>query len=504
MMVNIVQADDLTSFADHLTDIVWKVGRDSSMVFANKHWLRFAGLGSPAIPCQFPPREFIHSDDHQKLDSLWQTAQNNRTEFSVEVRLLCARSETYFWHLMRVWPVLKARCLSASDNHDNVRRQHSRVRSERAAVSYWLVMCTDVHALKSTQNMFQLVMDNIPISIFWKDRNSVYLGCNQSFAADVGKQHTEDLVGLTDFDNPSTREESEFFVKCDKRVMDSGKPEYHIIETQVRPDGVQYWLDTNKIPLHDAGGAVIGVLGMYEDITKRVLIEQQREDFVATLTHDLKNPLLGTNRVLDLFAAGKLGALDESQKQIVGQLKDSNTALISLIQNLLDVYKYDNLARLADYEEVSLKAFLLNIMDKYQVVAGQRQISLSLHLSDEAHKGMISVHAMGRVMQNLLDNALKFAPQRGYVSINVNKFDQSFSIEVRDDGPGIDLEDQKQLFNRFWQGAPGKKFAHGTGLGLYLCKQIIEAHKGKIVCRSTPGKGASFTVTLPVNVIATM
>jgi PAS domain S-box-containing protein len=482
-MGNTVQTDDLTSFADNLTDVVWRIDRDGLIVFANKHWLRYVGIRDSAIPCSFPPGEFVHYDDLQQLQSLWQTAQNNQTEFSMEVRLLCAKTKSYIWHLMRVWPVLNG---------------------SGAVASHWLVMCTDVHALKSTQNMFQLVMDNIPIAIFWKDRNSVYLGCNQSFAADVGQSHTEDMIGLTDYDNPSTREESEFFIQCDQRVMNSGKPEYHIIETQLRPDGEQYWLDTNKIPLHDAGGSVIGVLGMYEDITKRVLLEQQREDFVATLTHDLKNPLLGTNRVLDLLTSGKLGVLDENQKQILGQLKDSNMKLIKLIQNLFDVYKYDNLSRLADYEEVSIKTFLQSAMEPFQVAAAEREIDFSLHLSDDAHKGMINVQAMGRVMQNLIDNAFKFVPQKGHVAINVNKFGESFSIEVRDDGPGIGLEDQKQLFNRFWQGVDGKKIAHGTGLGLYLCKQIVEAHKGKIFCRSLPGKGAAFTVILPVNVIAAM
>ena len=106
---------------------------------------------------------------------------------------------------------------------------------------YWLAICTNVHTLKTVQHMFQLVMDNIPISIFWKDRNSVYLGCNKSFASDVGKSTTEALIGKNDYDNPSSKEQSDFFIECDRRVMESDVPEYHIIEPQLRADGKQAW-----------------------------------------------------------------------------------------------------------------------------------------------------------------------------------------------------------------------------------------------------------------------
>jgi signal transduction histidine kinase len=271
------------------------------------------------------------------------------------------------------------------------------------------------------------------------------------------------------------------------------------IEPQQRPGGVQAWVDTNKIPLRDAGGSVVGLLGMYEDITKRVLLEQQRENFVATLTHDLKNPLLGSNRVLDLLVIGKLGSLGDSQKQVLNQLKESNTSLLNLIQNLLDVYKYDNIALLTDFQEVDLKQFVQESVERYQIAAGMREINLRFLMSSQSRLMKLNTQAMNRVLQNLIDNALKFAPLKGHVEVKASIFAKYYSIEVKDDGPGIELEDQKQLFHRFSQGVTGRKFSNGTGLGLFLCKQIVEAHEGSIFCQSIPGNGASFIVVLPIN-----
>lgn len=128
------------------------------------------------------------------------------------------------------------------------------------------------------EEMLRLVMDNIPQHIFWKDRNSVFLGCNRNFAQDAGFDDPAEIVGKTDYDMPWTREEADFYRECDRRVMESDTPILHIIEPQLQADGRQAWLDTNKIPLHDSEGNVVGILGTYEDITERKLLEIEKEN----------------------------------------------------------------------------------------------------------------------------------------------------------------------------------------------------------------------------------
>ena len=127
--------------------------------------------------------------------------------------------------------------------------------------------------LRQSQQFLQLVVDCVPQSIFWKNRDLVYLGCNRNFARDAGMNSPEEILGKTDYDLPWTREEADFFRECDRQVMESNQPQLHIIETQRQADGQQDWLDTSKIPLLDADGNVVGILGTYEDITARVEAE---------------------------------------------------------------------------------------------------------------------------------------------------------------------------------------------------------------------------------------
>ena len=131
-----------------------------------------------------------------------------------------------------------------------------------------------VNLLRESQQKLQLVIDNIPQYVFWKDRSFVYLGCNQNFARAAGMDNPEDIVGKTDYDLPWKKEESDFYRQCDNRIMESDTPEFHIIEGQLQTDDKQVWVDTNKVPLHDSEGNVVGILGTYEDITKRKQVEE--------------------------------------------------------------------------------------------------------------------------------------------------------------------------------------------------------------------------------------
>ncbi|MFN6519495.1 MAG: AAA family ATPase [Nostoc sp. CreGUA01] len=128
--------------------------------------------------------------------------------------------------------------------------------------------------LGQTEQFLRLIIDNIPQSVFWKDRNSVYLGCNSNFAEVSGVKLPENVIGKTDYDLSWTREESDWYVKCDRRVMESGQAELNIIETLQQADGKQIWSNTNKIPLRDKQGNVFGILGTSEDITERQEAEQ--------------------------------------------------------------------------------------------------------------------------------------------------------------------------------------------------------------------------------------
>lgn len=139
--------------------------------------------------------------------------------------------------------------------------------------------------LAQLNQTFQLVIDSIPHCIFWKNRNLVYLGCNRNFALVAGVETPKNIIGKTDYDLPWKKEESDWFRECDARVMETNTPEYYIIEPQLQANGKQSYVSTNKIPLHDSKGNVIGVLGIYEEITERKRVEEILQQLQIEFKH---------------------------------------------------------------------------------------------------------------------------------------------------------------------------------------------------------------------------
>ncbi len=157
-------------------------------------------------------------------------------------------------------------------------------------------------ALRDSRNMLQLILDSIPSAVFWKDRQSVYLGANRVFLQTLGLKSSDALVGKTDYDLPWGREQADSYREYDRKVMDSGVSEEGIIESYRRADGSTAWALTNKVPLRDADGRVIGSLGTYEDITERKRAEEQVRQQLDELRRWYQATLGREDRVRELKA----------------------------------------------------------------------------------------------------------------------------------------------------------------------------------------------------------
>ena len=188
-----------------------------------------------------------------------------------------------------------------------LRAAHQRELEQRQAIE---------DELRCSKQMLQLVMDTLPEAIFWKDRQFKYLGCNQQFAENSGFKSPEEMVGQDDYDLPWKKEETDWFRECDRRIMESNRAELGIIEPKLCSGGRQLWLETNKAPLHDSDGNVIGVLGTYQDITKR----RESEIKLQELNRKLNRQALDLNAALSELQQSQLHLIQSEKLSALGNL----------------------------------------------------------------------------------------------------------------------------------------------------------------------------------------
>ncbi len=273
-------------------------------------------------------------------------------------------------------------------------------------------------------------------------------------------------------------------------------------------DGSEHYIAATGNNIFDDAGKSIVMAGVCRDITKnkaeqknakRLVILEKHEDFIATLTHDLKNPLLGADRLLDLFLTGAVGELQPEQVKLLDLLRNSNAEMLALIKDLLEVYRYDEGIMPLNYADVDICATAHACMLQLQAVAERSGITCAENFPEEDHTIKADSIALGRVIRNLLSNAMKFTKPGGSITISGRMSSDFYTLTVEDTGTGISPDDFERLFQRFSPGKQSKQNTAGTGLGLYLCRQLVEAHGGKIVCTNSSGVGTVFTIVLPVN-----
>jgi signal transduction histidine kinase len=171
-----------------------------------------------------------------------------------------------------------------------------------------------------------------------------------------------------------------------------------------------------------------------------------------------------------------------------------------MVQTLLDVYRYDSGAKKLTVSVHDLKETILATVEELRALADTKNVQLNLELPGSPFSVQYDTEEVRRVLQNLLDNSLKFTPSGGTIKVSLEQIDNSIvRVTVSDTGKGISEEDRPKLFQRFWQAASsGGRYYASTGLGLYLCRKIVELHGGKIACESKVGVGSNFYFTLPI------
>ena len=225
-----------------------------------------------------------------------------------------------------------------------------------------------------------------------------------------------------------------------------------------------------------------------------------REDFVSTLTHDLKTPLLGAIETIRAFQREEFGATTAAQTTVFDTMIRSHRTTLQMVETMLDVYRNDSEGLTLNLQPTDLASLADSVLTTLRELASTRRIHLSLNYGESDFRRRLWVEGdalqLQRVFVNLLTNSINHSPRGGRVEIVLESQPSYQVVKVLDEGQGITPDELPLLFERFYQGH-GDRQAKGSGLGLYLTRQIIEAHKGTLWAENRSPQGALFGFRLP-------
>jgi PAS domain S-box-containing protein len=262
---------------------------------------------------------------------------------------------------------------------------------------------------------------------------------------------------------------------------------------RVQKDGTAIHVSLTVSPIRDVAQNIIGASTIARDISDRRALEQLHADFIASLTHDIRGPVANIGGYLELLRDEQ--GLSAKAQEIIALMESSVQTTFSLITNYLDQSRIEAGRLLLAKDRVALDELLIRVVRQYEAVAARRDIKMSLQLEPAPAQIEGDALALERVFANLVQNAFKFTPNGGRITMSRWHEDGSVAVSVADTGPGIPADDIPLLFERYQQTATGR-FQVGTGLGLFIAKSLVEAHGGKIRVE-TRDRGSCFTVLLP-------
>ncbi|CDZ78480.1 Aerobic respiration control sensor protein ArcB [Legionella massiliensis] len=361
-----------------------------------------------------------------------------------------------------------------------------------------------------------LMLDNIlqyaPDWIYWKDIHSIHLGCNEQFARVAGFNNREEMVGKSDYDC-AWGDRAEKYNLDDAEVIQSGKPKINIEDTVLLSNGQEVTVISNKVPLRNSKGEVIGILGIATDITERKKIEKElilakekaeaasyvMTEFISNMGHILVTPFSTITGIATMLLYGYADRYLEL-KPLFEELMHGCAAWEKGYQQVI---KATSLAEI----EVKIESFSVNQeVEKIESIlkpsAGAKNLKLVIRPFKPINQDLIEsdILKFHLILIELISNAIKFT-EEGKITVSISKDDNCYSIQVADTGIGIPADKSDYIFEQYTMLSRAQKHGadfKGVGAGLFLAKQRAKLIDAKIFVTSTEGKGSIFTLTIPI------
>ncbi len=253
----------------------------------------------------------------------------------------------------------------------------------------------------------------------------------------------------------------------------------------------------SAVPLLGQGGVISGVVVVLHDISRLRQLEEIRREFVANVSHELRTPL-------SIFSGYLENLIDNParpRKELLATfeiMEKHSRRLNALLYDLLTLARLESKRELLEPESIRLAPFLRQIASDWKMKLEQKKITLALNIPQETASFTADSLRMEQILNNLIDNAIKYTPEGGSIRIDTLCNEDSVTIRVEDSGIGIPARDLPHIFERFYRVEKARsRDAGGTGLGLSIVKHIVSLHGGSVQAESSPGKGTAITFVIP-------
>ena len=347
---------------------------------------------------------------------------------------------------------------------------------------------------KLSTQYFQMnaIINNSPFIIFLKSLDGKILMANDQLASLIGEKK-EKLIGTNAYNflkNQQFSKDEDNIVLKEKRIIS----EERIVELA---NGQSHWFRIVKAPVFDEKGDILSLVIIFRNIDDVKDLEERKSNFIATLTHDLKTPTIAQIHALDLLLGGTFGKLNSEQEEMINQIKSSCNYMYDLIFTILDTYLYDNGLIKINPEKFDIISLIKETAKGLSNLLNERGQSLVINSDLETNTVVADKVQIKRVLINLIGNAISHGFKNSQIEIFISDKSDSIKFEIKNKSEYINKEQMKDIFAKYKQVKHSKSIKTSTGLGLYLSKQIIDAHNGQVYASSDEQKNCSFGFTIP-------
>lgn len=259
-------------------------------------------------------------------------------------------------------------------------------------------------------------------------------------------------------------------------------------------------IQVDSIPIYAADGSIVSWVKVLRDVTREKELDEIKSDFISVAAHQLRTPLAALKWFFKMMREGDAGEVTEKQADLLDKAFDRSNEIIEIVNNLLDISEIEEGRFPYEFGEYNITEIIDSIIQGTQIDAEHKGVKLKFEKPDGNIPPVeVDKQKIRTALQNLVDNAVKYSPRNSTVTISVEIKNNRYFITVADEGIGIPKEEQQKIFSKFFRGRNAKeKETTGSGLGLYIVKNVVSRHRGQLWFQSELNKGTSFFISLPI------